>query len=97
MSQIPGNIVLCGPRSHNLQPSRNFDQEIWCECQEGVSCLFDLHLELTLGALAAAHAKTTDGFEAHMGTNHLGPFLLTMLLLPCMQRTARTVRPISPQ
>ena len=26
-----------------------------------------------------------------MGTNYLGPFLLTMLLLPCMQRTARAV------
>ena len=27
-----------------------------------------------------------------MGTNFLGPFLLTMLLLPCMQRTAKVVR-----
>lgn len=35
---------------------------------------------------------TKDGFEAHMGTNHLGPFLLTMLLLPCMRETARKVR-----
>ena len=27
-----------------------------------------------------------------MGTNYLGPFLLTMLLLPCMQRAAKLVR-----
>ena len=27
-----------------------------------------------------------------MSTNYLGPFLLTMLLLPCMQRTAKVVR-----
>ena len=33
-----------------------------------------------------------DGFEGHMGTNYLGPFLLTMLLLPCLQRTAAKVR-----
>ncbi len=41
---------------------------------------------------AAARSVTKDGFEGHMGTNYLGPFLLTMLLLPCLQRTAQMVR-----
>jgi len=41
---------------------------------------------------AAGRVVTKDGFEGHMGTNYLGPFLLTMLLLPCMQHTAETVR-----
>ena len=40
----------------------------------------------------AARCVTKDGFEGHMGTNYLGPFLLTMLLLPCLQRTAEMVR-----
>ena len=40
----------------------------------------------------AARSVTKDGFEGHMGTNYLGPFLLTMLLLPCLQRTAEMVR-----
>ena len=39
---------------------------------------------------------TRDGFEAHMGTNYLGPFLLTMLLLPNLLHTAKTVGPCSP-
>eukprot|EP00877_Chromochloris_zofingiensis_P011833 jgi/Chrzof1/6903/Cz02g02220.t1 len=33
---------------------------------------------------------TDDGLELHMATNHLGPFLLTMGLLPSLQRTAKS-------
>ena len=31
--------------------------------------------------------ETADGFEAHLGTNYLGPFALTMLLMPALQRS----------
>lgn len=34
------------------------------------------------GVMALPYARTADGFELQLGTNHFGPFLLTGLLLP---------------
>lgn len=36
------------------------------------------------GVMALPHATTADGFELQLGTNHLGPFALTGLLLPVL-------------
>jgi retinol dehydrogenase-13 len=40
------------------------------------------------GVMNAPKGKTRDGFETQLGTNHVGHFLLTELLLPALERGA---------
>jgi len=47
-----------------------------------------LHVLVNNAGLAGARGLTADGFELAFGVNHLGPFLLTELLLGVLQRSA---------
>ncbi|HUA05739.1 MAG TPA: SDR family NAD(P)-dependent oxidoreductase [Solirubrobacteraceae bacterium] len=47
-----------------------------------------LHVLINNAGLAGKHGKTTSGFEAAFGTNHVGPFLLTNLLLHRLRESA---------
>lgn len=43
------------------------------------------------GCYYTPYEKTEDGFEMQMGVNHLGPFLLTELLIPDMNSGSRII------
>jgi len=43
------------------------------------------------GMVSVRHRRSADGFELTFAVNHLGPFLLTQLLLDRLARTARIV------
>jgi NAD(P)-dependent dehydrogenase (short-subunit alcohol dehydrogenase family) len=43
------------------------------------------------GIMAPPYARSVDGFESQLATNHFGPFLLTGLLLPQLADQARVV------
>jgi len=52
------------------------------------------HLDIVInnaGVMACPFAKTADGFELQFGSNHLGHFLMTCLLVPTLRAPARVV------
>lgn len=51
-----------------------------------------LHLLVNNAGLAGSGGQTKDGFELAFGTNHLGPFLLTTLLLAQLEAAAPGAR-----
>ncbi|NWQ93751.1 RDH12 dehydrogenase, partial [Burhinus bistriatus] len=49
----------------------------------------ELHILINnAGVMLCPYSKTADGFEMHLGVNHLGHFLLTFLLLECLKQSA---------
>jgi NAD(P)-dependent dehydrogenase (short-subunit alcohol dehydrogenase family) len=65
----------------SLRSIREF-AERFCQKYEKLDVLIN-----NAGVFSMTREETKDGFEKTIGTNHLGPFLLTHLLLPLIKRT----------
>jgi NAD(P)-dependent dehydrogenase (short-subunit alcohol dehydrogenase family) len=71
----------------DLDSVRRFADRV-LQSYDGISILVN-----NAGIAGGPHRRTADGFEAHFGTNHLGHYALTGLLLPALlaRRGARVV------
>ncbi|NXD80700.1 RDH12 dehydrogenase, partial [Halcyon senegalensis] len=66
----------------NTKSIREFAEKILAEEKE-------LHILINnAGVMLCPYSKTADGFEMHLGVNHLGHFLLTFLLLERLKQSA---------
>ncbi|ORV83051.1 oxidoreductase [Mycobacterium interjectum] len=79
--QMTGDIAV---RSLDLQDLASVRQ--FAEGVDGADVLIN-----NAGIMAAPYALTADGFESQIGTNHLGHFALTNLLLPKLTDRVVTV------
>ena len=77
---VPGATVEIGPLDlASLASVREFAAR-WSQAHEdGLDLLIN-----NAGVMAIPHRITADGFEMQIGTNHLGHFALTGLLLPAL-------------
>ncbi|XP_046753110.1 retinol dehydrogenase 12-like [Diprion similis] len=74
----PGELVVCKLDLTSLASVREFAKRIY-ETESVVDILIN-----NAGVMMCPKGVTEDGFEIQFGTNHLGHFLLTLLLLPLM-------------
>jgi NAD(P)-dependent dehydrogenase (short-subunit alcohol dehydrogenase family) len=85
MNEIPkAEIILMELDLADLQSIRNFTSKF----KQNHS-----HLDILLnnaGIMMPSYGLTKDGFEKQMGTNHLGHFALTGLLLDVLKRTPKS-------
>src|SRR3954464_14806165 len=82
MADAPGSKVeLVSLDLASLQSIRDAAKEV-ADRVDALDVLFD-----NAGVMAIPRAQTADGFEMQFGTNHLGHFALTGLLMPLLLRT----------
>ncbi|MDT5255559.1 MAG: hypothetical protein QOD10_639 [Mycobacterium sp.] len=79
--RMTGDVEVCQLDLQDLSSVRRFADDI-----DKADVLIN-----NAGIMAADYALTADGFERHIGTNHLGHFALTNLLLPKLTDRVVTV------
>lgn len=85
-----GRVAAAIPGSHDV---RRLDLADLASVRE-FAAAWDGDLDLLInnaGVMMAPEGRTKDGFETHLGTNHLGHFALTNLLLPHLTGRVVTV------
>ncbi|BBX23691.1 short-chain dehydrogenase [Mycolicibacter terrae] len=80
-ASMPGDVAVRALDLADLSSVRRFADET-----SGVDVLIN-----NAGIMAVPYANTVDGFESQIGTNHLGHFALTNLLLPKLTDRVVTV------
>jgi NAD(P)-dependent dehydrogenase (short-subunit alcohol dehydrogenase family) len=80
-ARMPGDVAVRALDLQDLASVRRF-----ADGADGADVLIN-----NAGIMAVDHAVTADGFERHIGTNHLGHFALTNLLLPKLTDRVVTV------
>ncbi|OBI44036.1 oxidoreductase [Mycobacterium sp. E796] len=83
--QMKGDLVVRELDLQDLASVRKFADRV-----EAVDVLVN-----NAGIMAVPYSLTMDGFESHIGTNHLGHFALTNLLLPKLTDRVVTVSSIT--
>ena len=78
---VKGKVSILGLDLSSLESVRGFVQEFQKKYQRLDG------LVNNAGIMNPPHSKTRDGFELQFGTNHLGHFLLTELLLGTLKNT----------
>ncbi|KAF2890281.1 hypothetical protein ILUMI_14374, partial [Ignelater luminosus] len=77
-----GEIVVLQLDLSSLESVREFARKI-LEAEERVDLLIN-----NAGVMMCPESRTVDGYETQFGTNHLGHFLLTLLLMPKIIKSA---------
>ncbi|XP_075007978.1 retinol dehydrogenase 12 isoform X3 [Calonectris borealis] len=68
---------------------REFAEKFLAGCLLFLAEEKELHILINnAGVMLCPYSKTADGFEMHLGVNHLGHFLLTFLLLERLKQSA---------
>jgi NAD(P)-dependent dehydrogenase (short-subunit alcohol dehydrogenase family) len=82
--QHQAKLVVMNLDLADLESVREF-AESYCSQYDSLDILIN-----NAGVMVPPHQKTKDGFELQFGSNHLGHFALTGLLLPLLKKTVNS-------
>lgn len=82
-------IVAAGGKADFLPLDLADLDKVRASAQAFLALDLPLHLLVNNAGLAGVRGHTKQGFEITFGTNHIGPYLFTRLLLPAIERAAQ--------